>query len=124
MDPALYTQFETLIGASDVVKEIEKSLQHSRGKAIEAARAIVPHYASGTVTIVDVAGRKVLVEGGVNVTVLPPGADIEYADIPKADDNPPRDLSIRPDGTPRLLLTEADAAADLAGTPRPDNPTA
>lgn len=27
------------------------------------------------------------------------------------------------DGSPILTLTEADAAADLAGTPRPDNPT-
>lgn len=28
-----------------------------------------------------------------------------------------------PDGRKRLTLTEGDAAADLAGTPRPDNPT-
>jgi hypothetical protein len=47
-------------------------------------------------------------------TQLPPGTPVDIGSPPNTDASPP---------LPPPVLTDADAAADLAGTPRPDNPT-
>jgi hypothetical protein len=84
-------------------------------------------FALANVIVIDADVSELRMRQAADEFVAMSRAGLEIIDPPSATPNGAVDVSDREkfhaDGSPIKTLTDADAAADLAGTQRPDNPT-